>query len=180
MGAFQTALAAHTVSPEGRRFIFVPYDQLGDHTGPLSREDPRELGIVLVECPDKAARRPYHQQKLAFLLTNLRHFAIEQAARGVVVRHVVAPSYAEALTRLSSELGPMRLMRPAERELRAELSPLIESKKLELLPHEGWLTNRTDLSVEPPFRMDVFYRNVRKRLGILMDRGTRSRVKSAT
>ena len=29
--------------------MFVPYDQLSDRIGPLSREDPRELGIVLID-----------------------------------------------------------------------------------------------------------------------------------
>ena len=171
MGAFRTALAATRTSQAGRRFVFVPYDQLGAHEGPLAREDPREVGIVLVECPEKSARRPYHKQKLALVLTNLRHFALEQAARGVAVRHVVAPSYAHALDRLVPELGPMRVMRPAERELRVELAPLVEAKKLELVPHEGWLTTREDLPPEPPWRMDAFYKNVRRRLGVLMEKG---------
>lgn len=171
MSAFRTALAATRTSDAGRRFVFVSYDQLGDHMGPLAREDPREVGIVLVECPEKAERRPYHKQKLALVLTNLRHFALEQAARGVAVRHVVAPSYAQALDQLVPKLGPMRVMRPAERELRAELAPLVDAKKLEVVPHEGWLTTRDDLPPEPPWRMDAFYKNVRRRLGILMAKG---------
>ncbi len=150
-----------------RRWLFVPYDQLTDAVGPLSREPPDSLGIVLVECPEKAGRRPYHQQKLALLLTNLRHFALEQAARGVAVRHVVASSYAAALERHS---GSLEMMRPAERELRTELAPLVEAGKLRLLPHEGWLTTPEDFRGQsgPPWRMDAFYRHVRRRTGILM------------
>jgi len=126
MSVFRRALAAHSVNEAGRRWLFVPYDQLTDAVGPLAREDPRELGIIVVECPGKAARRPYHKQKLALVLTSLRHFALEQAARGVAVRHVVAPSYREALETLVGRPpfdGPVRVMRPAERELRAELAP---------------------------------------------------------
>ena len=163
-GVFRRALKAAAAAPAtttaGRRWLFVPYDQLSATVGPLSREDPKELGIVLVESPGKAARRPYHQQKLALVLTNLRHFAIEQAARGVVVRHEVADSYAEALERIVPEIarrsgagGPLRVMHPAERELRAELEPLVAAKKLEVLPHEGWLTTREDFTSsqgEPP------------------------------
>ena len=51
---------------------------------------PGASGIVLVENPWKPARRPYHKQKLALVLANLRHFALEQAARGVAIRHVAA------------------------------------------------------------------------------------------
>ena len=91
-----------------RRWLFVPYDQLSDGIGPLAREPAHELGIVLVESKAKAARRPYHQQKLALVLSNLRHFALEQAARGVAVRHVVTDQgYAQALAPLIRDLGPI-------------------------------------------------------------------------
>ncbi len=90
MSIFGRRLAERQADPAGRRWLFVPYDQVTDAIGPLSREEPRRLGIVLVETPWKPARRPYHKQKLALILANLRHFALEQAARGVAVRHVVA------------------------------------------------------------------------------------------
>jgi len=126
MSYFKKELARRQVSPKGRRWLFVPYDQLTDQIGPLTREDPKSLGIVLVENPRKAARRPYHKQKLALILANLRHFALEQADRGVAVRHVVAGgSYASALEPLVRELGPLRVMVPAERELRTDLQKLL-------------------------------------------------------
>lgn len=171
MGAFSRALAAHRNAERGRRWLFVPYDQLTDELGPLAREDPRTLGIVLIECPGKAARRPYHKQKLALVLTNLRHFAIEQASRGVAVRHVVAPSYVAGLEGLADELGVLRVMRPAERELRVELAPLVERGAVVEIPNEAWLTTPEDLAGPGPWRMDTFYRAVRRRLGILMKGG---------
>jgi deoxyribodipyrimidine photolyase-related protein len=82
MGAFGRELADRNPDPAGRRWLFVPYDQLSDAMGPLSREDPTGLGIVLAETTAKGSRRPYHRQKLALVLANLRHFALEQAGRG--------------------------------------------------------------------------------------------------
>jgi deoxyribodipyrimidine photolyase-related protein len=173
--AFRAALARHGPAPGERRWLYVPYDQLSGALGPLAREEPRELGIVLIESPWKAARRPYHRQKLALVLANQRHFALEQAARGVAVRHVVARGpFALELRALVRELGPLRVMQPAERELAVELAPLANEKLLALLPHEGWLTEPADLSASqagPPWRMDAFYRHVRRRTGILMERG---------
>ncbi|RYZ05647.1 MAG: deoxyribodipyrimidine photolyase [Myxococcales bacterium] len=169
MSRFRELLRAYELGAQPRRWLFVPYDQLTDAVGPLSREPAGELGVLLVECPEKAARRPYHQQKLALLLTSMRHFALEQARRGVAVRHVVASSYAAAL---AEHPGTLEAMRPAERELRSELAPLVDSGKLRLLPHEGWLTTAEDFQsaqIGPPWRMDAFYRYVRRRLGILMD-----------
>lgn len=178
MSHFAERLAA--LQPErarGRRWVFVAYDQLNDGLSPLATTPPNELGIVLIESPGKAARRPYHKRKLALVLANLRHFALEQAARGVAVRHVVDPNgYAGALRQLVAELAPGRGIEhvtPAERELRVELAPLVADGSLRSLPHDGWLTTRADFDASggPPWRMDVFYRHVRKRTGVLMERG---------
>jgi deoxyribodipyrimidine photolyase-related protein len=156
-----------------RRWVYVPYDQLTDAVGPLSRERPEELGIVLVESSAKAGRRPYHQQKLALVLANGRHFALEQAKRGVAVRHVFTTSgYAAALGPIAAELGPLRVMRPAERELRHELAPLFADGTLVEVPHEGFLTTAEEFresQKSPPYRLDAFYRFLRQRRGILMD-----------
>jgi len=176
MGAFKDQLEKAQPRKQGkRRWLYVPYDQLSSSIGPLSREPAGDLGIVLVESPWKAARRPYHQQKLALVLAAGRHFALEQARRGVAVRHLIARgSYAEALAPLVRELGPLRVMRPAERELRADLAGLFQTEALLELPHEGFLTTRDQFNgacPRPPFRMDAFYRRVRKDSGILMEGG---------
>lgn len=173
MGLFTKELKKRQPPEEGRRWLFVPYEQLSDGMGPLSREDPKDLGIVLVENTWKAARRPYHKQKLALIIANLRHFALEQADRGVAVRHVVASGpYHEALEPLIQELGAMRAMLPAERELRLDLQKLADKGGLEFLPHEGWITSRKQFKASakksPPWRMDAFYRYVRRDTGILM------------
>ena len=173
MGLFTKELEKRQPPKEGRRWLFVPYDQLSSGIGPLSREDPRRLGIVLVENSWKASCRPYHKQKLALILANLRHFALEQARRGVAVRHVVAGGpYHEALEPLIQELGPMRAMVPAERELRMDLQRLVDREVLKLIPHEGWLTSPEQFKASakqgPPWRMETFYRYVRRDTGILI------------
>lgn len=176
MGAFLRELERHGAPERGRRWLYVPYDQLSGELGPLVREAPDELGIVVVESAWKAARRPYHKQKLALLLANQRHFALEQARRGVAVRFVATErSFGEALRAIARELGPLRALEPAERELRADLAPLVAGGLLEILPHEGWLTTAEQFAASqpggPPYRMDAFYRRVRGDTGILMERG---------
>jgi deoxyribodipyrimidine photolyase-related protein len=171
--AFRRELDARAVDPDGRRWIFVPYDQLTDAVGPLANEDPEELGIVVVETTWKARRRPYHAQKLAWVLANLRHFVLEQAERGVAVQHVAGEeSFARILEPVARERGPLRVMRPAERELRADLEPLVRKGLLEIVPHEGWITTSEQFQEAfrggKRWRMDTFYRHVRKQTGILM------------
>ena len=172
---FAKELRDRATDPADRSWLYIPYDQLSDRIGPLATEPPSELGIVLVESPHKARRRPYHKQKLGLVLANLRHFALEQAERGVAVRHVVHDGpYAEALAPLASELGPLRVQEPAERELRQELAPLVQGGQLVVLPHGGWLTEPEDFEAGGgrTWRMDAFYRRVRKRTGILMEDGS--------
>lgn len=175
MSLFRRELRARQGHHHGdRRWLFVPYDQLSDGIGPLARQPAAELGIVLVESRAKAARRRYHRQKLALVLANLRQFALEQAARGVAVRHVVTDGdYATALRPLARELGPLQVQRPAERELRAELAPLFADGALVEVAHDGWLSTPDDFRAipGPPWRMDAFYRQVRRRTGVLMQRG---------
>ncbi len=176
MTLFTRQLSERQPSSHDRRWLYVPYDQLSDRIGPLSREDPAELGIVLVENAWKAALRPYHKAKLVLILANQRHFALEQAARGVAVRYEFANApFAEALAVPVDELGPLRVMEPAERELRVDLAPLIGAGGLQVIPHEGWLTTEDDFRAShpkgPPWRMDKFYRYVRKKTRILMEDG---------
>ena len=176
MSVFYKELALKQPKAEGRRWIFVPYDQLTDTVGPLSREDPKSLGIVLVENTWKGGRRPYHKQKLALILTNMRHFALEQAERGIAVRHIVTNGpYHTALSPLIPQLGTLRVMVPAERELREDLLKLSRSGGLDFIPHEGWLTTPAQFYEStgkmPPWKMERFYRRVRTETGILMKDG---------
>ena len=152
MRRFQRRLEERATDPASRRWLFVPYDQLTDRVGPLSREDPTKLGVVLVENRWQSRRRPYHKQKLALLLANQRQFALEQAARGVAVRYVVSDEpFRHVLAPIAAELGPLRMMEAAERELRADVEPLVAAGNLRVIPHEGWLTTRSDfLASQPP------------------------------
>ena len=90
-GPFLARLRQSANAPGTRRWIFVPYDQLTDRLGPLSRLPAREAGVVVVESRAKAGRRPYHKHKLAFVLANLRHFCLEQQARGTSRRMAATP-----------------------------------------------------------------------------------------
>lgn len=159
----------------GRTWIYVPYDQLTTEVGPLASLRPEQAGVVLVESVQKARRRPVHQQKLAWVLCNQRHFAVELAQRGYAVDYrATLGSYVDVLTEAARDHGPLRMMRAAERELRTELAPLVEAGLLHIEPHGGWLTTTADFEQAcptAPYRMDAFYRHVRRRLGVLMIQG---------
>ncbi|MDH4362340.1 MAG: cryptochrome/photolyase family protein [Nitrospirota bacterium] len=173
MNRFLRKLNSQTKVKGRRNWILVLEDQLSDEIGPLSREDPSSLGIVLIESYWKARRRPYHKQKIAFHLLNLRHFALEQAERGIAIRYLMTSHpFRATLKPLIQELGSLRVMEPAELEVRQDLAPLVHKGFITLIPHEGWITSQGDFlegaGEQPSWRMDAFYRYVRKQTGILM------------
>ena len=164
MSFFITELKKHNPTSNNPKYwIYIPYDQLSDDIGPLSRLQPSEVGIILIESTYKPSRRPYHKQKIAYVLSNSRHFALEQAKRGVRVKYIFTDEpFAHALQNCGCD--KITMMRPAERELRADLSELVHRKIINVIPHEGWLTTSKDLldsvSPNPPWRMDRFYQKL--------------------
>jgi deoxyribodipyrimidine photolyase-related protein len=167
-----------------RRWMYVSYDRLTDRAGPLQHTVAAESGIVMVESLEKGMRRPYHKKKLALLLANERHFALEQAARGVKVIYIFTrKSFGEGLLEAQRkyELQPITLMRPAERELRLDLDQArARGLKLNEVEDSTWLTSEAEFDEvfgitqgtrQGPFLMDRFYRAIRKRSGLLMAGG---------
>ncbi len=164
-----------------RRWIFIPYDRFTDRTGPLTEQPAQDTGIVIVESTAKALRRPYHKKKLVLLISNMRHFALEQAARGVAVLYHFTPgSHGQGLLDLQQQHRfALTTTVPAERELRLDLaSAQSQGLHLDLLQDTTWLSQTEDfLAVYGAWRtgrsyvMDRFYRHMRQKTGILMQRG---------
>ncbi len=157
-----------------RRWVYVPYDRLNGEAGPLATASPNDTGVIFVESTAKAERRPYHKKKLALLLANGRHFALELAARGFKVLYVGTNlPMGEALAQACGRHGITRVVttRPAERELRQDLAPY--AALLDEQPDPTWMTTRADFEAShpkgPPYLMERFYRRVRARTGILMN-----------
>jgi deoxyribodipyrimidine photolyase-related protein len=173
---FESTLAR--LNPKGksrRSLVYVPCDQLTDRIGPLASEAPESLAILLIESGEYWGRRPHHRQKLGFVLGNQRAFALEQARRGVLVHYVrTGSAIGKVLSTQLGDLGPARVMTPAEWEQRLELQPLIADGLLKEVPHDGWLTSRRQFTEsvgkDGKWRMDAFYRLVRNETGILMDK----------
>ena len=168
-GAFSSQMKSFKPS-EATTWWYLPYDQL--NLDLLPSHD--SIGIILIESEKQAKRRPYHKQKLCYILSNMRHFAIETVRKGIpVVYASTNEQYDEPLRALAQEFGSINMFRAAERELRLTLSELIEDKSIIEHPHPGWLTPQNwfteTIGNEPPFRMDRFYRRVRKEKGWLME-----------
>jgi deoxyribodipyrimidine photolyase-related protein len=162
--------AARTKSAAERRTVLVLPDQLSVEIGALKGASPRETTIILVESGEWLTRRPYHRQRLGWILLSQRTFALEAAESGfhVEVLRGDAPISAQLAAHTAES---MTAMEPAEREMRVELAPLVAAGRLSFVPHDGFLTTASDLGrgrTAEGWRMDRFYQGVRQRTGILM------------
>jgi deoxyribodipyrimidine photolyase-related protein len=132
-------------------------------------------GVVLVESGEWLRRRPYHRQRVAIILLNLRAFAAELRGEGFDVdERRTAGTMVDALREAAVLRGPMLAHEPAEREVRAELRPLVEGGALRFVPNPHWVTTDSDFRAAASgrgWKMDSFYRAVRARTGILMKAG---------
>jgi (6-4)DNA photolyase len=137
---------------ETRRWLFA--DQLGPHF-----LDSPGQPVLLVESKAVFRRRAFHRQKAHLILSALRHRALDDR-----VRLVRAETYREAVT------GPVTVCHPTSRKARDLVGRL---PGVEMLPPRGFVTAPADFVAwandHPGLRMEDFYRDARRRHGILMD-----------
>ena len=165
-----------------RQWIYVPYDRLTDATGPLQKLEPASAGIVMMEALAKARRRPYHKKKLVLILASQRHFALEQAARGVrVIYQFTDGIFADGLAAVHAEhrFASLTMMEPAEREMRLDMAQAVKAGvPLRQVEDTTWLSTNADFDkvygapkpgVQKRYLMDRFYRAMRVKTGTLMD-----------
>jgi deoxyribodipyrimidine photolyase-related protein len=165
-----------------RRWIFVSYDRFTDRLGPLAEQPAEDTGIVIVESTAKGHRRLYHKKKLVLLIANMRHFALEQMARGMSVLYAFSPlNHGQALVDLQEQHGlpELTVMNPAERELRLDLEQAVrDGLRLKVVPDATWLSTTEDFTAVfgdyesgRSYLMDRFYRHMRQKTGVLMRKG---------
>ncbi|GAA3341970.1 cryptochrome/photolyase family protein [Amorphoplanes nipponensis] len=139
-----------------RRWLFA--DQLGPHF----LDDPAQP-VLLVESRAVFRRRAFHRQKAHLVLSALRHRAAELGEQAVFVR---TETYGEAVRDLGE---PLSVCHPTSRAARG----LVQRLGAELLPPRGFVTAPPEFTAwaggRRGLRMEDFYRDARRRLGILMD-----------
>jgi deoxyribodipyrimidine photolyase-related protein len=162
---------------------FVLGDQLSRGLSALSDLD-READVVLMaEVAEETTYVPHHPKKVAFILSAMRHFAGALEQDGVTVDYVTLDdpantgSFTGELTRAVARHRPDRVVVTEPGEYRveramsgweADLGLPVEIRVDDRFlcsrqEFESWANGRKQLV------MEFFYREMRKRTGILMD-----------
>ncbi len=141
----------------------------GDQLGPHFVDDlaPGDDDVVLVESRRVFARRRFHRAKAHLVLSAMRH----RAAGDDRVRYVRADRYAEGLADVQAGLTrPLTVVHPTSRGALAFVS---SRPDVEVLPARGFATGMEEFQTWVGGRkrllMEDFYRDARRRHGVLMD-----------
>ncbi|MEO1536702.1 MAG: cryptochrome/photolyase family protein [Pseudomonadota bacterium] len=161
------------------RLILVLGDQMTDTVAALREGDPAEDVVVMAEVADEASYVPHHPKKIAFCFAAMRHFAEELRVAGWTVDYTRlddtagVASIVEALIAASERHGAVKVVatRPGEWRLIEALGDaplditLLEDDRFVASHSEfdDWAEGRKEL------RMEYFYREMRRKTGILMD-----------
>ncbi len=166
-----------------RNLIIVLGDQLDANAAALADADPGRDAVVMMEVDEEARYIPQHKLKIAFFLAAMRHFRDGLRGRGLEVLYSEMDdpanrgSFAAELARRVAEEGCERLIvtKPGDwrveqalRQTAARLGKPIEIRDdlhfiVQPQEFEAFAAGRRSLV------METFYRNVRTRLGALMD-----------
>lgn len=155
------------------RIVYVPFDHLSFDHGALKAADLAKDLVVLVESKRMVVGRPWHKERLFFLISSARHFAKAAEARGFTVRYLNAETTIHGLTAARNEFGdlPIVCAEPSSFRQFAQLQKF----GVEFVANDFFLTSRTDFQLwaarQKTFVMENFYRAQRVRLDILMQSG---------
>lgn len=153
------------------RTIWVFGDQLNVRIGAMNDADPANDTILMVESRHKIDSRPWHRQRLHFLLSSMRHFAAELEKLGFTVDYRLADSMTDGLNEHVREHRPSTIVATEPNSHAARR--LLERLGVRVVETDQFLTRRGDFSAwastRKSLKMEDFYRRQRVRLGYLMD-----------
>jgi deoxyribodipyrimidine photolyase-related protein len=158
-------------------------DQLTRGLSALRGLDPAADTVLLMEVMAECTHVRHHPRKIALVLAAMRHFADALRAEGVRVRHVAlddpanTQSFRGEVLRAVAELRPARAVatEPGEWRVAEDMRGWADAAgvKLEMRTDDRFICSTADFARwadgRRSLRMEFFYREMRRRTGILMD-----------
>ena len=160
------------------RFIFG--DQLTRDVSALADLDPYQDVVLMVEAAAEASNVGHHQQKIAFVLSAMRHFAQGLRDEGVQVDYVRMDDpenhqdLGRELARAVQRHKPtcVIITEPSEWRVWQMVQGWQVGAPLEIRDDDRFFCSRTDFTAltkaKKTGRMEFFYREMRRRSGLLM------------
>ncbi|MFV2053140.1 cryptochrome/photolyase family protein [Aliiroseovarius sp. YM-037] len=171
-------------STDHPRIVLILGDQLSPDMHALKRADPKTDIVLMAEVAEEATYVAHHKKKIAFVFSAMRHFAKELEAQGWSVDYTqfgdpdnagsLRGEVKRAITRHRAK--GVILTEPGEYRLKAEIDTWADELGADVecvddtrfiashAEFQDWAKGRKQL------RMEYFYREIRKKTGLLMHR----------
>ena len=174
---FMTAIANYPqpLQPEKYpRALLILYDQLNlsIFSSELLADKPL---LIFVESFAYATAIPHHKKKLVYILSAQRHFAIECHQQGYPVLNLFTQEFhADAIREFLDQYPQMQLtyMMPSEWDTRAQMKEVKENfgGRVKSIPNSFFIVdaNQSKSKIKKGYRLENFYREMRKQTGYLM------------
>lgn len=154
-----------------QKIVYVAHDNLHQDFGALRTANKAKDVIVLVESKRMTTGRPWHPERLFFMLSAARHFARNLELQGFTVRYIKAQTTIDGLEQAKTEFGDLPVV-AAQASSHRQLATLTDYG-VTWIENDFFLTPRLLFaewaSQQKSLLLESFYRAQRKRLNILMD-----------
>ncbi len=163
--------------------VLVLGDQLSAKLSSLKATDKADTTVLMVEVADEATYVRHHKKKIAFILSAMRHFAAELEKTGWTVDYVKLDdakntgSFTDEVARAVKRLKAKRVIvtEPGEWRVRQMMDGWASSLGIavDVLDDDRFVASRAEFETwakgRKQLRMEYFYRDMRRKTGLLMD-----------
>ena len=154
-----------------KRIIYIPFDHLHRNYGALKDANPKEDVIAFVESERMTTGRPWHKERLFFLISSARHFAQSLEVEGFTVEYIKATTTNKGLDEISKKYKKLPIVCAEPSSFRAFND--LKTHGVTFIDNDFFLTPRPLFnqwaSEQKSYLMENFYRKQRTRLNILME-----------
>lgn len=160
---------------EHGRAVFLLHDQLNLDAWPSWVREEKPL-LIFMESAEKGKELPHHKKKAVYVLSSMRHFALECAEAGFPVHyHSTKSHFDDGLKGLLSEFDTLHItyMTSSEWDSRERMRTIADEfpDRVEEIPNNFFLANAEEYKerVKDGWLMEYFYREMRRKTGYLMN-----------
>jgi deoxyribodipyrimidine photolyase-related protein len=141
--------------------------------------NPESTQFLMLESTTRGRTYGFHKQKLALVYAAMRHFRLELEARGFKVHYRSCQVFADGLKAHFGEFPKLELglIQPSDFGVDSSLSEVVTQLggSLKVFSNPLWLSSNNDFDTwaqgKKEWRMEFFYREMRKKTAWLMDGG---------
>lgn len=169
-----------------RHLVYILGDQLSHNISSLDGFSKDEDIILMTEVMEESTYVPHHKKKLVFILSAMRHFAEELQEEGYKIEYVKlddkdnSGSFTNEIERFSKKYNTKKVIitEPSEYRVLEDIRSWSDklSCNVEIKKDDRFISDKEEFTKfakgKKQLIMEFFYRNMRRKTGLLMKTST--------